>query len=137
MKKDLHPKNYRVVVVEDISNGFRFLTKSTATTDEDTKWEDGNTYPLLKVHISSASHPFYTGQEKLLDVEGRVDRFKARSEAAKAQKERMAKKAVKQAKRSAKGAETANSQAKIGDKKYDIKPKEAKVEAQPAEKAAA
>jgi large subunit ribosomal protein L31 len=87
--------------------------------------EDGNNYPLLKVHISSASHPFYTGQEKLLDVEGRVDRFKARSDAAKAQKEKMANKAAKQAKRSAKGVETAQSQTKIGDKKYDVKPKKA------------
>jgi len=125
MKKDLHPTTYRLIVVEDISNGWRFLTKSTAKTEEETKWEDGNNYPLLKVHISSASHPFYTGQEKLLDVEGRVDRFKARSDAAKAQKEKMANKAVKQAKRSAKGVETAQSQTKIGDKKYDVKPKKA------------
>lgn len=82
MKKDLHPKNYRPVVFEDLSNGFRFLTKSTVNTDEKTKWEDGNEYPLVKVHISSASHPFYTGDEKLIDIEGRVDKFKSRAEAA-------------------------------------------------------
>ena len=108
MKKDLHPTSYRTVVVQDISNGWQFVTKSTAKTE--------NEYPLLKVHISSASHPFYTGQEKLLDVEGRVDRFKARTEAAKARKEKLANKAAKQAKRSEKSEES--TQTKIGDRKY-------------------
>lgn len=126
MKKDLHPTNYRTIVVEDISNGWRFITRSTAVTEEETKWEDGNSYPLLKVHISSASHPFYTGQEKLLDVEGRVDRFKARSDAAAAQKDRMAKKAAKKVKRADKGIETAST--KLGATKYDIKPKAPKAE---------
>ncbi len=124
MKKDLHPTSYRPVVIEDISNGTRFITRSTAKTDDATKWEDGKEYPLLKVHISSASHPFYTGQEKLVDVEGRVDRFKARAEAAKERKQKMAKKAVKQAERSKKSSDS--SQAKIGDSKYDIKPKKQK-----------
>jgi large subunit ribosomal protein L31 len=87
MKKDLHPKGYRVVVFEDLNNGARFLTRSTVASEETTKWEDGNEYPLIKVHISSASHPFFTGQEKLVDIEGRVDRFKARAEAAKAARE--------------------------------------------------
>lgn len=87
MKKDLHHKDYRIVVFEDLNNGARFLTRSTVATEETTKWEDGNEYPLVKVHISSASHPFFTGQEKLVDIEGRVDRFKARSEAAKAARE--------------------------------------------------
>jgi large subunit ribosomal protein L31 len=82
MKKDLHPKDYRPVVFEDLNNGFKVLTRSTAKSDETIKWEDGNEYPLIKVHISSASHPFYTGDEKLMDIEGRVDKFKARSEAA-------------------------------------------------------
>lgn len=92
MKKDLHPKEYRPVVFQDLNNGFSFLTRSTATSEETIKWEDGNEYPLIKVHISSASHPFFTGQEKLVDVEGRVDRFKARQEAAaKAQESRKAK----------------------------------------------
>jgi large subunit ribosomal protein L31 len=82
MKKDLHPKTYRPVVFQDLNDNWSFLTRSTATTDDTIKWEDGNEYPLVKVHISSSSHPFYTGQEKLLDIEGRVDKFKARKEAA-------------------------------------------------------
>lgn len=83
MKANLHPEEYRAVVFEDLSNGFRFLTRSTIKTEETTKWEDGNEYPLVKVHISSASHPYFTGQEKLVDIEGRVDKFRARQEAAK------------------------------------------------------
>ena len=82
MKKDIHPKNYRPVVFQDLNNNWSFLTRSTVATEETIKWEDGNEYPLVKVHISSASHPFFTGQEKLVDVEGRVDKFKARREAA-------------------------------------------------------
>jgi large subunit ribosomal protein L31 len=82
MKKDLHPNNYRVVVFQDINNGSTFITRSTAETEETIEVE-GVTYPLVKVHISSASHPFFTGQEKLVDIEGRVDRFKARVEASK------------------------------------------------------
>lgn len=95
MKKDIHPSNYRPVVFEDLNNGFRFLTQSTIKADETTKWDDGNEYPLVKVHISSASHPFFTGQEKLVDIEGRVDKFKARQEAAKAAAEQRAKAAAK------------------------------------------
>lgn len=83
MKKDLHPDNYRLVVFEDLNNGYRLLTRSTTLSEETTKWEDGNEYPLIKVHVSSASHPFFTGEEKILDIEGRVDKFKARAEAAK------------------------------------------------------
>lgn len=82
MKKDIHPKNYRLVVFQDLNDGTSFLTRSTVASEETIKWEDGNEYPLVKVHISSSSHPFYTGQEKLLDIEGRVDKFKARAEAA-------------------------------------------------------
>ena len=83
MKKDLHPTDYRLVVFQDTSSDFKILTKSTAKADETIKWEDGNEYPLIKVHISSASHPYFTGEEKIVDVEGRVDKFKARAEAAK------------------------------------------------------
>lgn len=83
MKANIHPSEYRAVVFEDLSNGFRFLTRSTIKADETTKWDDGNEYPLVKVHITSQSHPFFTGQEKLLDMEGRVDKFRARQEAAK------------------------------------------------------
>lgn len=94
MKKDLHPANYRPVVFQDINNSATFLTKSTVATDETIKL-DGIEYPLVKVHISSASHPFYTGQEKLMDIEGRVDKFKARQEAAKKRAEAMKAKAQK------------------------------------------
>lgn len=87
MRKGIHPTNYRPVVFQDLNNGFSFLTRSTAESEENIKWEDGNEYPLIKVHISSASHPFFTGQEKLVDVEGRVDRFKARAAAADKAKE--------------------------------------------------
>lgn len=82
MKKDLHPGNYRPVVFQDLNNQETFVTKSTVATDDTIKL-DGVEYPLVKVHISSASHPFFTGQEKLVDIEGRVDKFKARQEAAK------------------------------------------------------
>lgn len=86
MKKDIHAKNYRQVVFQDISNGTTFLTRSTVKSDDTIKL-DGTEYPLVKVHISSASHPFFTGQEKLIDIEGRVDKFKARSAAAKKARE--------------------------------------------------
>lgn len=87
MKKDLHHKDYRPVVFEDLNNGSRILTRSTIASEETTKWEDGNEYPLVKVHISSSSHPFFTGEERIVDIEGRVDKFKARAEAAKAARE--------------------------------------------------
>jgi large subunit ribosomal protein L31 len=95
LKKDLHAKDYRFVVFEDLNTGDKILTRSTVRTEETTKWEDGNTYPVVKVHISSASHPFFTGQEKLLDMEGRVDRFKSRQEAAKKAQEARLKSASK------------------------------------------
>lgn len=75
VKKDIHP-NFRPVVFKDISADFSFLTYSTVNTKETIQWEDGNEYPLYKVEISSASHPFYTGTQKVLDTEGRIDRFK-------------------------------------------------------------
>ncbi len=81
MKKDLHPDNYRTVAFRDSSTGATFVTRSTATTDKTVK-VDGQDYPLVDIHISSDSHPFYTGKEKLVDIEGRVDKFKARSAAA-------------------------------------------------------
>lgn len=72
------------------------MTRSTAPTKDTVKWEDGNDYPLVKVHISSASHPFFTGEEKIIDTEGRVDRFKARFAKAEERKEALANKAKKQ-----------------------------------------
>ena len=75
MKKDIHPKNYRLVVFKDMSNDVTFMSRSTINTKETIKWEDGNEYPLVKLEISSASHPFYTGKMKLVDSAGRVDKF--------------------------------------------------------------
>jgi large subunit ribosomal protein L31 len=101
MKKDIHAKNYRYVVFEDLNDGTKILTRSTVASQETIKWEDGNEYPVIKVHISSSSHPFYTGQEKLVDIEGRVDKFQNRRDAAakakKAQAEKVAKAAAKAA----------------------------------------
>ena len=76
MKKDLHPKGYRFVVFKDMSNGYAFLTKSTANSKETIEWEDGNEYPLIKLEISNTSHPFYTGKNILVDTAGRIDKFK-------------------------------------------------------------
>lgn len=97
MKKDLHPTDYRFVVFKDEAADFAFLTQSTATSNETIKWEDGNEYPLVKLHISSASHPFFTGEEKIIDTEGRVDRFKARAAAAEERRQALANKAKKAA----------------------------------------
>ncbi len=74
MKEGIHP-NYRPVVFKDISTDYAFLTRSTVNTKDTIEWEDGNTYPLVKVEISSDSHPFYTGKQKLVDTAGRVDKF--------------------------------------------------------------
>lgn len=75
MKKDVHPGNYRLVVFKDMSNGYIFMTKSTAASRETIKMEDGKDYPLIKLEISNTSHPFYTGKMKLVDTAGRVDKF--------------------------------------------------------------
>jgi large subunit ribosomal protein L31 len=111
MKKSLHPDNYQLVVFEDLNNGFRFLTRSTASAENTTKWEDGNEYPLIKVHITSASHPFFTGEERILDIEGRVDKFKARAAAGQASKERRAASAKKATKRHEARVEKAEAKA--------------------------
>jgi large subunit ribosomal protein L31 len=80
MKKGLHPENYRFVVFKDMSNGYSFLSRSSAPTRETVKWEDGNEYPLIKLEISNTSHPFFTGQKMLVDTAGRIDKFKKRYE---------------------------------------------------------
>jgi large subunit ribosomal protein L31 len=77
MKAGIHPE-YREVVFQDVSSDFAILTRSTMGSNETIKWEDGKEYPLVKVEVSSASHPFYTGKHKVLDSGGRVDRFKKR-----------------------------------------------------------
>ncbi len=77
MKADTHP-NYRNVVFQDVSSDFSFLTRSTMGSKETIKWEDGKEYPLIKVEVSSQSHPFYTGKHKMVDAGGRVDKFRRR-----------------------------------------------------------
>jgi large subunit ribosomal protein L31 len=101
MKKDIHP-DYHPVVFLDTATGFKFLTRSTMTSKESVEWEDGNEYPLVKVDVSSASHPFYTGKQKYVDSAGRVEKFqrkynwdKRRQEAAEKEKEKAAKTAGK------------------------------------------
>jgi len=76
MKKGIHPEAYRFVIFKDMSNGFSFLTRSGSNTKETGTWEDGKEYPLVKLEISSMSHPFYTGQNMLVDTAGRIDKFK-------------------------------------------------------------
>ena len=75
MKKDIHPKNYRLVVFKDMSNGVTYITRSTATARETITMDDGKDYPLVKLEISSSSHPYFTGKMKLVDTAGRVDKF--------------------------------------------------------------
>jgi large subunit ribosomal protein L31 len=74
MKKDIHPE-YREVLFKDVSCDFAFVTRSTIKTDQTHVWDDGKEYPMVKLDISSASHPFYTGQQKIMDTEGRIEKF--------------------------------------------------------------
>ncbi len=77
MKADIHPQ-YNTIVFNDLASGEKFLTRSTAKSNKTTEWEDGNTYPVIDVEISAASHPFYTGKQRIMDSAGRVERFNAR-----------------------------------------------------------
>ena len=77
MKKQLHP-DYHPVVFQDAGTGKSFLTRSTVTSDRTTQWEDGNTYPLLVVDVTSDSHPFWTGAQRVMDTAGRVEKFERR-----------------------------------------------------------
>lgn len=104
MKKDLHPQNYRLVVFQDLNNGTNFVTRSTVASDEKVTL-DGTEYPLVKVHISSSSHPFFTGEERIVDIEGRVDKFKARAKAAEEARDKRVADAKKQTARKAAKAE--------------------------------
>ena len=90
MKAEIHPKNYRTVIFHDNSSGERFLIGSTIDTTKTEKWTDGAEYPIAFVDVSSASHPFYTGQEKVMDTAGRVERFKNRASKATAGKKKIA-----------------------------------------------
>ena len=110
MKADLHPKDYRLVVFQDLNDGTNYLTRSTVAAEE-TISLDSVEYPLVKIHISSSSHPFFTGEERIVDIEGRVDKFKARREAAdKAKAERVAKAAKAKPKKAQAAAQ------KLGEK---------------------
>ena len=75
MKKDIHPKDYRFVVFQDVSCDFSFLTRSTIQTKDTIKWKDGKEYPLYKLDISSQSHPYFTGQQNLVDTAGRIEKY--------------------------------------------------------------
>jgi large subunit ribosomal protein L31 len=75
MKKEIHPKNYRLVVFKDFSCDEAFIAKSCTPTRDKIVWEDGNEYPLVKLEISSKSHPFFTGKMKFVDTAGRIDKF--------------------------------------------------------------
>lgn len=77
MKTEIHP-DYHPVVYRDRSADFAFLTRSTKNSDQTIEWEDGNTYPVIDVEVSSASHPFWTGKSRLVDTAGRVEKFYAR-----------------------------------------------------------
>lgn len=78
MKSDIHPE-YSAVVFNDLASGEKFLTRSTVkVSDKTIEWEDGNVYPVIDVEISSASHPFYTGKQRIMDSAGRVEKFKNR-----------------------------------------------------------
>ena len=114
MKKDIHHPAYRPVVFQDLNNQQSFLTRSTVATDDKITL-DGIEYPLVKVHISSSSHPFFTGEERIVDIEGRVDKFKARAAAGEANREKRAAAAQKAGKRAAaKAAKAADQQEKVG-----------------------
>jgi large subunit ribosomal protein L31 len=80
MKKGIHPEGYRFVIFKDMSNGTQFLSRSTSPSKETAKWEDGNEYPVIKLEISNTSHPFFTGQNVMVDTAGRIDKFKKRYE---------------------------------------------------------
>ena len=77
MKTGIHPE-YTAIVFRDLASGNAFLTRSTRTSDKTIEWEDGNSYPVYDVEISSASHPFYTGKQRIMDAAGRVERFNER-----------------------------------------------------------
>ena len=77
MQAEIHP-SYEPIVFRDLASGVSFLTRATITSDKTIEWEDGNTYPVYDVEISSESHPFYTGKQRIMGSAGRVERFKER-----------------------------------------------------------
>ena len=87
MKKNIHPKNHRFVVFQDVSCNYSFLTNSSIETKETINWEDGKEYPLYKLDISNKSHPFFTGQQNLVDTAGRIEKFNKKYNISSATKE--------------------------------------------------
>lgn len=77
MKKGIHPESHQVIF-QDVNSGYRFLSHSTKKSEETAEWEDGNTYPVIKVEVSSDTHPFYTGRQKFNEKGGRVEQFNKR-----------------------------------------------------------
>ena len=75
MKKEIHPKDYRLVVFQDVSCDYTFLTRSTVKTEDVIEWEDGKEYPLYKLEISDRSHPYFTGKQNLVDTAGRIEKY--------------------------------------------------------------
>ena len=75
MKKEIHPKDYRLVVFQDVSCDYTFLTRSTVKTEDVIEWEDGKNYPLYKLEISDRSHPYFTGKQNLVDTAGRIEKY--------------------------------------------------------------
>jgi large subunit ribosomal protein L31 len=98
MKAEIHPDSYRKVIFEDVTSGKSFLFGSTIKTSKNAKWEDGKEYPVFQVETSSASHPYYTGETKIVDTAGRVEKFKARTAAAQSKKTTSTSKSAKTAK---------------------------------------
>ena len=109
MKKSLHPTNYRPVAFQDLNNNETFIIRSTVAA-EGTTTVDGTEYPLVKIHISRTSHPYFTGEERIVDIEGRVDKFKARAAAGQAGKDKRVAAAQKTARRAAAKAAKAADQ---------------------------
>ena len=119
MKKDIHPNNYRPVVFQDLNNNTTVLTRSTVATEETIKL-DGVEYPLIKVHITSSSHPFFTGEERIVDIEGSVDKFKARAAAGQAARDKRSSAAKKTSARKAAREDSSAHEAEVEAK--TIKP---------------
>ena len=141
MKKDIHP-DYREVVFQDVQSDFKFLTRSTIKSEETIKWEDGKEYPLVKVEVSSASHPFYTGKKIFVDTAGRVDKFNkkyqslqaAKDVADKKIKEEKSEPKVEESKVKNKISENSDQEKEInaGEISEDVSSKEIKDEPSPA-----
>lgn len=137
MKKGIHPV-YRTVVFQDVQANKSFVTRSTIHAKETTTWEDGKTYPLVKLDISAFSHPFYTGQQRLVDTAGRIDRFKKRFEttAGKTVERKAAKSTAKQLEHVGKTAKRVLTTAPAKKDEKDAKKPAAKKEKAPAKKEA-